>query len=87
VEIVGEASESTTLHITDNPLQVEVGSMVNGLATALPSVELKGTVTVSSSARISGNVKTYWGEGIRNTEITIQNDNIQNTQMTDERYK
>ncbi len=83
VTLTGEANESTTIHITDSPLQVEVGSMVAGLATVLPSIELKGIVSISSSARISGNVKTYWGEGIENTQITILSDNLQNTQMTD----
>lgn len=84
VVLLGEENESTAIRITDAPLQVEVGSMVNGLPTALPSLELKGIVTVSSAARISGYVRTYWGEGIENTEITISNDNLQNVQTTDE---
>jgi len=83
VQITGAAGTSTALHIIDDPLQVEVGSMVNGLPTALPSISFKGTVSVSNSARISGNVKTYWGEGIRDTEISISSQNLQNTLVTD----
>ncbi len=84
LELTGEENESTTIHITDTPLQVEIGSMVNGLPTALPSLELKGVITVSSMARLSGMVSTYWGEGIKDTEINIISDNLQNVQLTDE---
>ena len=84
VTLLGEENESTTIYITDTPLQVEVGSTVNGLPTALPSLELKGIVTISSAARISGHVRTYWGEGIKDTEMTILGDNIQNIQLTDD---
>jgi len=84
VQLTGNANEATTLYITDNPLLVEVGSIVNNLATVLPSIELKGTVSISSSARISGQVKTYWGEGIKNTQITVQSANMQNIQTTDD---
>ena len=83
VEIVGSEGESSNISIVDTPLQVEVGSMVNGLPTALPSIELKGVVTVSSAARVYGTVSTYWGEGIEGTQITITNDNVQNEQTTD----
>ena len=83
VELIGAVGTSTAIYIVDTPLQVEVGSMVNGQPTALPSISLKGMVSVANAARISGNIMTYWGEGIENTEISISSDNLQNTLLTD----
>ena len=84
IELLGAENESTTIRISDTPLRVEVGSLVNGLPTVLPSLQLKGTVSVSSASRISGTVRTYWGEGIKDAEITISSADLQYIQTTDE---
>lgn len=78
------AGLSTNIMITNSPLQIEVGTIINGMVTTVNHVALKGSLTIESSANISGQVSTYWGEGIEDTEVRFINNNGMAVEMTDE---
>ena len=84
VDILGVAGETTTLSIVDTPTTIEVGGMDNGVPTVLPHTSLNGSVTVTSTNQIEGNVETYWGVGISDVEIGIDNPDYDVASVTNE---
>ena len=84
LRLTGDAGNTSTIEIVDEPLPVEIGTMENGVPVALDHTCLKGIVSIDASARLSGTVMTYWGEGIKDTEMHILSDSYTEMQMTDE---
>jgi hypothetical protein len=84
VQLTGQAGDMTTIRIVDSPLQIEVGSIADGNAIVLPHISLKGMVTISNMNQIVGAVTTFWGEGIYNAIVDIQNDHFNESKRTDE---
>lgn len=84
VDILGVAGETTTLSFVDTPTTIEVGGIDNGVPSVLPHTSLNGSVTVTSTNQIEGNVETYWGVGISDVEIGVDNPNYDVASLTDE---
>jgi PKD repeat protein len=84
VDVLGVAGETTDLLIVDTPTSIEVGGMDNGVPTVLPHIALKGNVTVTSTNQVEGNVETYWGVGISDVEIGIDNPDYDVVGLTDD---
>jgi len=84
VMLTGTTGTMSTIDIVDDPLRVELGTIIDDVVTTMDHACLKGIVTVDASSRISGTVKTYWGEGIADTEMYISAPNYNEMQLTDE---
>ncbi len=83
VTVTGTGGEITTISLTNNPLMIELGTIVNGATTILPHVALKGTLTVSSSLVVTGNIMTYWDEGVEDAEVMFTSPSYSAMEMTD----
>ena len=75
VELVGNSGESTIIEITSNPLPVELGTIANGRPTAEQYTLSPGQVSISNSATITGNIRTFWGEGVYGAAVNISTSN------------
>ncbi len=84
VLITGPTGTSSTIEIVEDPLRVELGTIIDDVPTTMDHACLKGVITVDASARISGTVRTYWGDGIKDTEMYIAAPGYNEMQMTDE---
>lgn len=83
-QATGNPGESTHIRLTNSPLIIEVGSMLNGSVTVAPHVSLQGELIIGQYAQVAGAVKTYWGDGVENAEILIATEDHSETEMTDE---
>lgn len=84
VQLTGTAGNTTEIRITNSPLPVEVGGMVNNVPSVLDHVTLKGNVLIENNAIVSGWVETYWGEGINNATVEVLHDDFLGAFVTNE---
>ena len=75
VKLTGSPGEETLVRLEEQPLRVEVGTLVNGLPGTVPYLLLKGKITISAMGQISGNIETYWGEGIELANVQLMKSN------------
>lgn len=84
VKLKGDPGEMTRIRLVNDPLHIEVGTMINGVPTDKPFVALKGKVTVSHTGYIAGQIRTFLGEGIPDAQVEINSEEYNAVEMTDE---
>ena len=84
VELIGNEGEATDIELVNTPTSIEVGGFESDIPTVLPHITLKGNVSISNTNRILGDVETYWGEGVSDVEIRIENAEHAMMEMTDD---
>jgi hypothetical protein len=86
VQVNGNTGDATKVNITNSPLPIEVGIMVNGVPTLAPHAVLKGSASIfvgTTVATVNGWIQTWWGEGINNVTVDVWNDDFDETYYTD----
>ncbi len=83
VQITGNQGTSTVLTITGAPLSIELGGMSNGTPSSVPYTISSGIVTVANTAKIIGQVTTYWGVGLPSVEVTATHGTTSQMKVTD----
>jgi hypothetical protein len=84
VELVGDPGAFTEVTITDAPLVIELGGIANGNPVAIPYGILPGEVSISNTARVAGDITTYWGDPLPEVEVSIASNDYNDMKMTDE---
>ena len=86
MDVHGEAGMSTNVRIVDDPLAIEVGSMVNNVPTELPHIVVPGSVSITESASgfVIGNVRTFQGDAINNVTVSALSVGNEITTLTNE---
>ena len=83
VKLTGSPGEESLVRLEEQPLRVEVGTLVDGLPSTVPYLLLKGKITISAMGQISGNIETYWGEGVELANVQLmKSDAIVNEEYT-----
>ncbi len=84
VQLTGPVGSSTDIFLVNTPLAVEVGSMVGGTGVVLPHMTVLGRATVGNTGMASGEVTTFWGEGIPNALVRATDGSMVAAEMTDQ---
>lgn len=83
VELKGNSGGSTILNIVNTPLPIELGGMMNGAPTVVPHYITSGQISILSTARVKGEITTYWGDALPDIEVKITGENYDKTEITD----
>jgi len=83
VLLSGNSGDETTIIIADNPLAIEFGTLVEGLAQTMETVSIKGNLNIASSAAINGSIVTYWGEGVSGVDVGVTSASYDESYVTD----
>lgn len=84
LEITGSPGQSSAIFLVDDPVEVQVIGVENGLAVAKAHVTLEGQISVSEFASISGRVINPTGAGMPNTQVNLSAANMERTTFTDD---
>jgi len=84
VRLTGSVGQSTIIKFVQTPLPIEIGVMNNGVATVIPYTLAMGSATITNMAALTGQLTTYWGDGIMDAAVTITGPGYDATMMTDE---
>ncbi len=86
VEIHGAIGTSTNIRIVDDPLAIEVGTMINNVPTELPHITVPGSINIieQSSGNVFGNVRTFRGDAINNVTVSALSSGNEVTTSTNE---
>ncbi|MBK7870970.1 MAG: PKD domain-containing protein [Saprospiraceae bacterium] len=84
VQILGNQGASAVLNIIGTPLTIELGGMNNGTPSTVPYSISSGIVSVANTAKIAGEVTTYWGAGLPSVEVTATHGATSLMKVTDE---
>ncbi|MEL6656366.1 MAG: T9SS type A sorting domain-containing protein [Bacteroidota bacterium] len=84
VLLLGDAGESTIIKFVQTPLPIEVGAVIGGTPTVVPYTLSMGSASIVNMAALSGNLSTFWGEGIMDAAVTITGPGVEETMMTNE---
>ncbi|MEM7572175.1 MAG: Kazal-type serine protease inhibitor domain-containing protein [Bacteroidota bacterium] len=76
-------SGTTAISLTNNPVQVEMSGVFNGLASILYPQLTPGRVTVLviDDGGMTAELRTYWGEGVYGAEVMVTNDETGESEM------
>ncbi len=85
IELIGEVGETSEVGLFDGPVSLELTCTENGITDPVTPNVTPGRVVISNQLDrgiLSGNIKTYWGEGIVDAMVTIKNDDFESYPMT-----
>ncbi len=83
VELTGDPGDSTFVTIDNDPLPIEVGGLVDGVATELPYVVLKGEVECYNTGQVQGQILTFWDQGVNEASVYANGSTYNTMEMTD----
>jgi len=84
VQLTGPAGSSTDIFLVNTPLAVEVGSMSGGNGVVLPHMTVLGRASVGTVGMATGEVTTFWGEGIPEVAVSALDGGLVAMEMTDQ---
>ena len=84
VQLTGPAGSATNIFLVNTPLAVEVGSMSGGNGIVLPHMTVLGRASVATVGMATGEVTTFWGEGIPEVAVSALDGGLVAMEMTDQ---
>ncbi|MEM6318670.1 MAG: T9SS type A sorting domain-containing protein [Bacteroidota bacterium] len=86
VQLIGETGQSSLVDFSSLPVSLELTCTENGFSLPITPEVGGGRVSITTSsnanAGVSGNVLTYWGDGIAQTMVTIKSKDHEMSPMT-----
>lgn len=86
VQLIGDPGQFTDVTISNSPLNIEFGGIVNGMPTAIPYGILPGRVDITNNGVVSGTISTFSGSPLPEVEVSVANasQGFEAMQKTDE---